>query len=87
MKKPKEDDPIKTLAEELFGGVFKATWGKKYACAVRSWEKNWDELTAYFAYPLEIRRMIYTTNVIESMNSTIRKYTKTKTVYPDDNAR
>lgn len=66
--------------------TFKTTWGKKYAYAVRSWENNWDELTAYFAYPLEIRKMIYTTNVIESMNSTIRKYTKTKTVFPDDNA-
>lgn len=65
---------------------FKAAWGKKYAYAVRSWENNWEGLTAYFAYPIEIRRMIYTTNVIESMNSTIRKYTKTKTVFPDDNA-
>lgn len=66
--------------------VFKATWGNKYAYAVRSWENNWQEVTAYFTYPLEIRKMIYTTNVIESMNSTIRKYTKTKTVFPDDNA-
>jgi transposase-like protein len=66
--------------------AFKAKWAKKYAYAVRSWENNWEELTAYFAYPLEIRKMIYTTNVIESMNATIRKYTKTKTVFPDDTA-
>lgn len=65
---------------------FKAKWAKKYAYAVRSWENNWEELTAYFAYPLEIRKMIYTTNVIESMNATIRKYTKNKTVFPDDTA-
>jgi len=66
--------------------IFKATWGNKYVYAVCSWENNGQEFTAYFAYPLEIRKIIYTTNVIESMNSTIRKYTKTKTVFPDDNA-
>jgi transposase-like protein len=46
----------------------------------------WDNLTAFFEYPLEIRKMIYTTNTIESMNSTIRKYTKTKVIFPDDTA-
>lgn len=40
----------------------------------------------FFKYPLEIRNMIYTTNVIESLNSTIRKYTKTKVIFPDDTA-
>ncbi len=63
---------------------FAAKWNTKYAYAVKSWKDNWDELTAYFDYPIEIRRIIYTTNVIESLNSTIRKYTKTKTVFPDD---
>jgi len=47
---------------------------------------NWEELTAYFDFPLEIRKIIYTTNAIESLNSTIRKYTKVKTVFPDDQA-
>jgi putative transposase len=65
---------------------FEAKWGNKYAYAIKSWHNNWDQLTAYFDFPLEIRKMIYTTNVIESLNSTIRKYTKTKTVYPDDQA-
>lgn len=65
---------------------FKSTWGKKYPHAILSWERNWSELTTYFKYPIEIRTMIYTTNTIESLNSTIRKYTKTKTVFPDDNA-
>jgi putative transposase len=65
---------------------FAAKWNAKYAYAVKSWKDNWDELTAYFDYPIEIRRIIYTTNVIESLNSTIRKYTKTKTVFPDDQA-
>jgi putative transposase len=58
----------------------------KYPYAILSWERNWGELTTFFKYPLEIRKMIYTTNTIESLNSTIRKYTRSKTVFPDDNA-
>jgi Transposase and inactivated derivatives len=65
---------------------FAKKWGSKYAYAIKSWKDNWDELTAYFDYPQEIRRIIYTTNAIESLNSSIRKYTKTKTVFPDDQA-
>ena len=63
---------------------FAQKWNAKYAYAIKSWKDNWEELTAYFDYPMEIRRIIYTTNVIESLNSSIRKYTKTKTVFPDD---
>jgi transposase-like protein len=65
---------------------FAKKWGSKYAYAIKSWRDNWDELTAYFDYPQEIRKIIYTTNAIESLNSSIRKYTKTKTVFPDDQA-
>lgn len=65
---------------------FAAKWGSKYGYAIKSWKENWEELTSYFEFPLEIRRIIYTTNAIESLNSTIRKYTKTKTVFPDDQA-
>jgi transposase-like protein len=63
---------------------FAKKWGSKYAYAVKSWRENWDELTAYFDYPVEIRKIIYTTNTIESLNSSIRKYTKAKTIFPDD---
>ena len=63
---------------------FAAKWGSKYAYAIKSWRDNWEALTAYFEYPMEIRRIIYTTNAIESLNSSVRKYTKTKTVFPDD---
>jgi transposase-like protein len=63
---------------------FEKKWGSKYGYAVKSWKNNWEELTSYFDYPLEIRKIIYTTNTIESLNSGIRKYTKTKTVFPDD---
>lgn len=72
-------------AEEAFV-VFKERWNKKYPHAILSWERNWSELTTFFKYPLEIRKMIYTTNTIESLNSTIRKYTRSKTVFPDDSA-
>lgn len=65
---------------------FASKWGHKYAYALKSWRDNWDELTAYFDYPQEIRRIMYTTNAIESLNSSIRKYTKTKTIFPDDQA-
>jgi len=63
---------------------FEKKWGSKYGYAIKSWKDNWEELTAYFNYPMEIRKIIYTTNAIESLNSSIRKYTKTKTVFPDD---
>jgi len=65
---------------------FSAKWGQKYGYAVKSWNENWDHLTSYFDYPQEIRSLIYTTNPIESLNSTIRKYTRSKTVFPDDQA-
>lgn len=77
--------PNKEAALEAFK-QFKEKWNKKYPHAIQSWERNWEELTAFFNYPLEIRKMIYTTNTIESMNSTIRKYTRTRTIFPDDNA-
>lgn len=66
--------------------AFTAKWKSKYGYAILSWEKNWDELTSYFDFPLEIRKIIYTTNVIESLNSGIRKFTKSKNLFPDDQA-
>ncbi len=63
---------------------FEKKWGNKYAYAIKSWRENWDNLTAYFDFPKEIRSLIYTTNAIESVNSTIRKFTRSKTVFPDD---
>jgi transposase-like protein len=65
---------------------FEKKWNHKYTYAVRSWRNNWVELTQFFDYPLEIRKIVYTTNVIESLNRGIRKYTKTKSVFPHDQA-
>ena len=65
---------------------FKLKWKSKYKYAITSWEENWDNLTNYFEYPLELRKIIYTTNTIENLNRGIRKYTKTKTQFPNENA-
>lgn len=64
--------------------AFEEQWGKKYPHAVRSWRTNWTELTAFFQYPEELRKIIYTTNVIESYHRQLRKVTKGKTIFPND---
>jgi transposase-like protein len=61
-------------------------WNSKYSYAIKSWRTNWDELTAFFDFPLEIRKIIYTTNLIENLNGKIRKYTKNKLSFPTDEA-
>ncbi len=61
-------------------------WGSKYSYAIKSWRTNWDELTVFFDFPLEIRKIIYTTNLIENLNGKIRKYTKNKMSFPTDDA-
>ena len=61
-------------------------WGKKYPSMVKSWLRNWDLLSNYFKYPPEIRKAIYTTNMIESFNSQLRKVTKSKRVFSSDQA-
>lgn len=75
----------KQIALEEFE-TFKKKWQSKYKYAITSWEENWDNLTNYFEYPLELRKIIYTTNTIENLNRGIRKYTKTKTQFPNENA-
>ncbi len=65
---------------------FEQVWGSKYRHAVQSWHRNWDELTAFFEFPVEIRKIIYTTNIIENLNGKIRKYTKSKLSFPTDDA-
>jgi len=65
---------------------FREKWAKKYPQIVKSWDENWGELTTYFKYPAEFRRVIYTTNAVEGFHRMLRKYTKTKTIYPTDDA-
>lgn len=67
-------------------GTLEQQWGDKYRLAIASWRNNWDNLSSYFDYPMEIRKIIYTTNTIENLNRGIRKYTKTKVQFVDDQA-
>ena len=64
----------------------KDKWNGKYSYAVDSWYRNWDELTVFLDFPVEIRKIIYTTNLIENLNGKIRKYTKNKLSFPTDDA-
>lgn len=61
-------------------------WEEKYPYAIKSWRTNWDNLTVFLDYPLEIRRIIYTTNLIENLNGQVRKYTKNKMSFPTNEA-
>ena len=65
---------------------FQEKWEQKYPLVIKSWENNWVELTTYFKYPYEVRRLIYTTNAIEGYHRQLRKVTKTKSTYPSDDA-
>lgn len=65
---------------------FKEKWGKDYPSAIKSWEENWDILATFFVYPPEIRRIIYTTNIIEGLHRQFRKVTKTKSIFPNDDS-
>jgi len=77
--------PTKEAAEAELD-LFEQKWGGKYPYAIRSWRTNWDNLTAFFDFPVEIRKIIYTTNLIENLNGKIRKYTKNKLSFPNDDA-
>ena len=61
-------------------------WGKQYPMVIKSWQQNWDNLSTYFKYSAEIRKLIYTTNPIEGFHRQVRKYTKTKGAFTSENA-
>ena len=61
-------------------------WGKKYPIVINSWRNRWDNLSNYFKYPADVRRIIYTTNIIESVHRQFRKLTKTKGAFPNENS-
>ena len=62
----------------------KETWGKKYPYAISNWENNWEDVSSFFQFSDEIRRIMYTTNIIEGLNRQYRKVTKAKSVFPSD---
>jgi transposase-like protein len=73
----------KDLAEEKLK-LLEETWGKKYPIVIKSWKANWQRLSQYFKYPEHIRRIIYTTNVVEGLHRQIRKVTKTKGAFSSE---
>ncbi len=79
-KAPTEESAREALEE------FGEKWNKKYPLIYRSWNANWDNLTHYLGYTDEIRKVIYTTNAIESLNMSLRRVTKVKGSFPTDQA-
>jgi putative transposase len=76
-----------TEDEALFAlELFKEKWNVKYPLIAKSWTANWQRINPMFALPKEIRRAVYTTNVIESLNYSLRKITKTRAVFPTEEA-
>ena len=75
-----EDEALENLM------AFKEKWGKQYPSCVKSWEDNWDILSTFFAYPTEIRKIIYTTNIIEGLNRQFRQITKNKPSFTNDDS-
>ena len=82
--------PVYTAATEDDAMValdsFAEKWNQQYPHIAKSWYAHWDNLVIFLQYPAEIRRVIYTTNAIESLNSQLRKVTKNKRVFPSDDA-
>ena len=73
-----EDEALQALDE------FAERWGEKYPQISRTWRTHWQNLNTLFSYPEDIRKAIYTTNAIESLNSVIRKATKKRKLFPTD---
>lgn len=80
--------PVYTAASEPLAleslENFETIWGNKYPLIVNSWRTNWPELSTFFKYPPELRKIIYTTNMIESYHRQLRKVTKGKSIFPND---
>jgi transposase-like protein len=66
--------------------TFSETWRKQYPSCVKSWEENWEVLSTFFEYPSEIRKIIYTTNIIEGLNRQFRQITKNKPSFTNDDS-
>lgn len=77
-KAPNEEAARKELED------IREKWGKKYPYAISNWESNWDVVNPFFQFSDDIRRIMYTTNIIEGLNRQFRKVTKTKSVFPND---
>jgi transposase-like protein len=75
----------KQAAEDALDELEKR-WGQQYPIVINSWRSKWENLSVYFKYPADIRRVIYTTNAIEAVHRQFRKLTKTKGAFPNENS-
>ena len=66
--------------------ILEATWGEKYPIVIDSWNNNWENLSTYFNFPPEIRKIIYTNNALEGFNRQLRKFTKIRTTFPTEDS-
>jgi len=93
----KDRKPICADLKKIYGAVnlddaeyaleeFREKWVKKYPAILRSWDENWAELTTFFEYPQEIRHLIYTNNAVEAYHRMVRKFTKSKAIFPTDDS-
>jgi putative transposase len=73
-------------AESALDAFEAGPWGGKFPAIVRSWRRNWEQVIPFFAFSAPIRRVIYTTNAIESLNSTVRRAVRTRGHFPTDRA-
>ncbi|EFC1642530.1 transposase, partial [Escherichia coli] len=77
---------VSKAAAETALDELEARWGQQYPMVIQSWRRKWENLSAYFRYAPDIRKVIYTTNVIESVHRQFRKLTKTKGAFPNENS-
>ena len=82
--------PVYTAADENAAAAaleaFAAAWAGRYPAIVKLWRAHWQEFTPFLAFPPEVRRVIYTTNLIESMNARLRKVTRNRGQFPSEQA-
>lgn len=84
LKRIYQSSTVDEAALEL--DALEAEWGGKYRAVVRLWRGNWDTIIPFFQFLPEIRKVIYTTNAIESLNMVMRKYTRNRRIFPNDDA-
>jgi putative transposase len=80
--KAKDADTGKAALEDFAGGP----WGMKYPAIAQSWRRNWSEVIPFFAFPNDVRRIVYTTNAIESLNAKLRRAVRTRGHFPSDDS-
>ena len=84
LKKIYSSSTVELAADALDN--FELNWGDKYPVVVKSWRTNWEKITPFMQFPAEIRKVIYTTNIVESLNNTLRKAVRNRGHFPTENA-